>query len=363
MAVSLREPVVSDHLPALLCALGARSPGRARVRAQITTYLDQDIDLSGAVDRLGAMLDRPSPAWVRTQLDAIAARELRVLLRGDAGFPACLAAIPDPPLALFVAGSLPTDEPALVALVGSRRGSDLACTWAHDIAAALASAGVPIVSGLALGVDGAAHRGCLAVGGRTVAVLGAGHDHLYPRQHRRLASEITGSGAVISEYPPSTPPLRHQFPERNRIISGLCRAVVVIEAGVRSGSLITARCALEQGRDVMAVPGLPGGPASGCHRLIKAGAGLVENAADVFETLGLTAPAGPEVGSLDAWLARLLAGVGVSVVSADDLAGRLALPTATVRAGLVHLELLGFVACADGGYIRRPSADALTQRH
>jgi len=209
------------------------------------------------------------------------------------------------------------------------------------------------VSGLARGVDGAAHRGALAANGTTVAILGAGHDRVYPAEHRELAAEIAANGALVSEYPPGTPARKQHFPERNRIVSGLARAVVLIEAGERSGSLITARLALEQGRDVMALPGAPEtGRSRGCHRLIQSGAALVEDARDVLASLGLAAVV-PGVATPASTVSPLLEWFAAAEpTSIDALVERSGWPIERILESLVELELDGFVAPLDGGYIR-----------
>ncbi len=344
-----------DHR-CLLTILGARSPSRARLRSLVAHRIHSGVSPEAALAEVAPAVDPPDGRWLAAQAGALSALELTVVLLGEDAFPGMLAEIPDPPIALFVAGQLPAAQSTSVAIVGSRRGSAGGCAWAFAVAAALGRSGIPVVSGLALGVDAAAHRGCLEAGGVTIAVLGAGHQHVYPSRHRSLAQAIAQAGAVVSEYPPDVAPHKHQFPERNRIISGLSRAVAVVEAGAKSGSLITARCALEQGRDVMAVPGLPGGRARGCHRLIQSGAALVEDVDDVFEVLGVPSPGtrGPSLAGLDNTLARVLAEVGVAPVTIDDLAERLAQSPAMLRAALLELELRGFVASEDGGYIRRP---------
>jgi DNA processing protein len=228
---------------------------------------------------------------------------------------------------------------------------------AEEIAAGLASAGLSIVSGLARGVDGAAHRGALRTTGRTVAVLGCGADLIYPAEHQALAATITAAGVIVSELPPGARPLAHHFPLRNRIVSGLSRAVVVIEASEKSGSLITARLALEQGRDVLAVPGnVLSGVSAGCHRLIKDGARLVENVRDVLEELGW-APA-PGHGGTDvnkpirmSELERQMA-AGESY-NLDELTAHDPARAADVLAELTRLELAGRVRRLPGGHFVR----------
>ena len=234
------------------------------------------------LERAARVLDRAREARRRAE-----ARGIRVLPWTDPRYPASLLATTDAPPALWYRGDLACLDAVRVAVVGSRAASTVAREIATALARDLASHGVIVVSGLARGVDSAAHRGALATGS-TIAVLGSGVDRIYPAEHDALAAEIASAGLVLSEYPPGTLPLPFHFPMRNRIISGLSRAVVVIEAHEKSGSLITAACALEQGREVMAVPGtVVGGRNSGGHALIRDGATIVESAADILEALGV----------------------------------------------------------------------------
>lgn len=215
-----------------------------------------------------------------------AARERRLLLLGQPGYPPQLAELAVPPIALDVAGSTDLGAPA-VAVVGSRRATPYGIGVAERFAAGLAEAGLVVVSGLARGVDAAAHRAALAAGGRTVAVLGSAHDRLYPPEHRELARSCCASGAVLTEFPPGTRPLPHHFPRRNRIIAGLTLGTLVVEAAERSGSLATARHAVDSGREVFAAPGPLGVETSaGCHALIRQGATLVTGVPDVLGELG-----------------------------------------------------------------------------
>jgi DNA processing protein len=291
-----------------------------------------------------------------------AASGLSAIFWSDPAYPPPLAAIVDPPPVLWVRGlSAALNLPA-VAIVGSRAGSAYALAVAEKLAADLAARGVAVVSGLARGVDSAAHRGALSASGATIAVLGCGADVVYPAEHRALAREIAASGAVISELVPGTAPLPVFFPQRNRIISGLSRAIVVVEAGDKSGSLITARSALEQGRDVLAVPGnVLNGRNRGGHALIRDGAKIVETADDILEELGLgfvtvATEAQPDAkgaaagGKLDPVLASLTPGEPCDL---DGLAARTGLPAARLLPRLFELELQGFVRRAGGGRFMR----------
>jgi DNA processing protein len=214
-------------------------------------------------------------------------RGLTVVTCFDPRYPAWLREIVDPPIVLWVRGELTTAVRPAVAVVGSRHATPTGLALGRQLGEGLGAAGLTVVSGLARGVDGAAHEGALAAGGTTIGVLGCGADIVYPSEHRDLTARVAASGGVLSEFLPGTPPRPHHFPLRNRIIAGLSRAVVVIEAGDKSGSLITARMAMEQGREVLAVPGNPlSGRNRGCHALIKDGATLVETVGDVLTALG-----------------------------------------------------------------------------
>ena len=222
----------------------------------------------------------------QTTLDRAATAGAATVGWSDPTYPPLLAAIIDPPPVLWIRGQVAAFEPPAVAIVGSRAGSSYALAVAERLGADLTARGVVVVSGLARGVDSAAHRGALTAGA-TIAVLGSGPDVIYPKEHENLARDIAATGLVLSELAPGTPPQPQFFPMRNRIISGLSRAVVVVEAGERSGSLITARSALEQGRDVLAVPGsILSARNRGGHALLRDGAKIVESADDILEELG-----------------------------------------------------------------------------
>jgi DNA processing protein len=220
-------------------------------------------------------------------LEAAVARGIEPIRWDDERYPPLLRTIVDPPPILWARGQSSVLTRPAVAIVGSRAATPYALEVASRLAGELAERGMLVVSGLARGADGSAHRGCLAAGGMTVGVLGSGPDIVYPPEHRELAAKICESGALVSELGPGAPPLPEHFPQRNRLISGISLAVLVVEASDKSGSLITARCALEQGRDVMAVPGsILGGRNRGSHALLKDGAKVVETADDILEELG-----------------------------------------------------------------------------
>jgi DNA processing protein len=291
------------------------------------------------------------------ELDVVAQNGLAVIGLLDGDYPSLLAAIPDPPIALFVQGDAAAlARPLALAIVGSRRASASGRELARVFATDLGRAGFAIVSGLAAGIDGCAHRGALDGGAVTVAVMGGGHARVYPASHRGLARDLVAAcGALISEYPPSVLPRQAHFPERNRIISGLAAAVVVVEAAARSGSLITARMALEQGRDVLAVPGpVLDGSHAGCHRLIKQGAALAESSLDVLAAFGIEVPAPVTESPSDPVLTRVLEAVPYSVAPLHDIVASLAMAVEDVLGALVELELEGFVETYRDGYIRRP---------
>jgi DNA processing protein len=289
----------------------------------------------------------------------------RLLVISDPHFPARLRELPNPPSALFLHGDPDLLSLPQLAIVGSRNPSTGGRRNAHDFAAHLAAAGLVISSGLATGIDGAAHQGALDADGLTLAVTGTGLDRVYPAKNRTLAHEIAMSGLLVSEFPTGTPPLPANFPRRNRILAGLSLGTLVVEAALKSGSLITARLATEAGREVFAIPGSIHNPmARGCHALIRDGAKLVETAEHVFEelapllpevapsTLGaapeaITSVAGEE--PMDPQHCRLLEAMGFDSVTTDELVERTGFPAAEVSSILLLLELQGHVSSAAGG--------------
>jgi DNA processing protein len=317
--------------------------------------------------------------WLQTSSQGAARR--RIVTLGDADYPSALLTIDDPPLMLYLLGAGEWAEGELaarltdsIAVVGSRNPTPQGAANARHFARALAQAGLTVVSGLALGIDGAAHEGALdhaeaGSGGLvTVAVVGTGLDRVYPKRHLQLAHRIAQHGLLISEFPLGTGPLTANFPRRNRLIAGLARGTLVVEAALKSGSLITARLCVEQGKEVFAIPGSIHSPqARGCHALIKQGAKLVESVQDVLEELqtggvpqlagSLSAKSSTPEGARRASdpLHALLAALGFDPVGLDALQNRCQLDTATLQAQLMTLELEGLVARLPGALFQRLS--------
>lgn len=307
----------------------------------------------------GKLFDHDATAAVDLALEWQALPGNAVLTLGDAAYPASLLEIPDPPVLLYVKGDVTLLSRQSIAVVGARSATPQGEANAEAFSTALSAAGLTIVSGLALGIDAAAHRGGLSGPGSTVAVIGTGADRIYPARNAELARRIAESGVIISEFPLGIGPLAHNFPRRNRLIAGLASGVLVVEAAVKSGSLITARLATDCGREVFAIPGSIHSPlARGCHRLIRDGAKLVESAADILEELRL---APPEVapahdlalfeGSGDE--ARVLDAVGHDPVDVDTLVHRTSLTPEALYAILLTLELEGRVSRLPGGRLQR----------
>ncbi len=277
--------------------------------------------------------------------------EIRRIRRRDSGFPRLLTAIHDPPPALYLRGSGPAEllERPSVAVVGARSCSSYGRAVARTLGRELAAAGLVVVSGMARGIDGEAHRGALEAG-ETVAVLGCGVDRDYPAAHAELARRICERGVVVSEYEPGVEPAPWRFPARNRIIAGLCQATVVVEARERSGALITADFALEEGREVLAVPGeITSGLSAGTNALLRLGATPVTCAADVLEAFGLE-PAEPDATELGEAAVRLLEHLRDGALTADELVRSSGVDPAEASAALMELELAGRVALDDGVY-------------
>lgn len=301
-----------------------------------------------------SILERNREAAVRRALEWASLPRHAIVTLADPHYPKQLLEIPDPPALLYVHGDAARLSSLSLAVVGSRNATPQGLANARAFARTLSGAGVTIVSGLALGIDSAAHRGGLEERGATIAVLGTGLDIVYPRQNEALAGEIAAHGALVSEFALGTPPVAGNFPRRNRLISGLARGCLVVEAAYPSGSMITARLAAEQGRDVFAIPGSIHSPlAKGCHALIKQGAKLVETAEDVLDELGVPAgqrepaPAAPIAGT------ELLAHMGFDPCDIDTLVARSGLTAEAVSAMLLQLELEGKVGSLQGGLYQR----------
>ncbi|MFC0169029.1 DNA-processing protein DprA [Pseudoduganella danionis] len=306
-----------------------------------------------------AVLAPPAPA-----LAALVETTLRwqqqgghaLLAYGAPGYPPLLARLPAPPLLLYVQGRRALLARTALAIVGSRNASQQGKLTAQRMAHALSDAGLTIVSGLALGIDGAAHAGGLAGQGSTVACIGTGPDRIYPAAHAALAHRIAVEGCVVSEFALGTPPLRDNFPCRNRLISGLAAGVLVVEAAAKSGSLITARLAVHQGKELYAMPGsIHATLAKGCHQLIRRdGAKLVESADDILVDLGLLERTGAGYTQPDdAFVDTLLQALGQQCATADGLAMQLGQPVAELQGQLLALELAGLVERLPGGQFQR----------
>ncbi|PWD56168.1 DNA-protecting protein DprA [Pectobacterium parmentieri] len=292
----------------------------------------------------------------------------------DALYPFLLSNIRDFPLLLFVSGSPELLASPQISIVGSRGNSTYGERWGCFFAQEFAANELTVTSGLAIGIDGIAHRAALDAGGKTIAVLGSGLENIYPKRHAKLAERICGDGgALVSEFPLAMPPFPTNFPRRNRIISGLGLGVLVIEASIRSGSLVTARYALEQGRDIFALPGAIGNPmAEGTHWLIQQGASLVTHPKDILEQLvselqwlpmesGQTISNEEENGELP--FADVLANVGDEVTPVDVVAERVGQPVPEVVTKLLELELAGWIAAVPGGYVRLRRASHVRRTH
>jgi DNA processing protein len=378
-----------EELRAWLILLRTPQFAAARLRELLVETRDATAALARLLRRASS-LDEAARAWLAQPDEVLLAADLawlglsdhRLLCCTEEDFPPQLEAIPQPPAALFVVGDAGLLLRPQVAIVGSRSAGPVGLANAREFSAALTEAGLLVTSGMADGIDGAAHEAALDAGGATVAVIGTGPDRVYPQKHLALARRIAAAGAIVSEYPPGTPARPDHFPRRNRIIAGLALGTLVVEAGKRSGSLITARLAGEQGREVFALPGSIHNPlAAGCHELIGDGARLVQGPDEIVRAL---APAARELGNeLAARLAaepadrprpgvpaepawrsdpeyrRLLDAMGYDPAALDELVVRSGLRAAALSSMLLMLELEGVVAGLPGNrYQRLPDASA-----
>lgn len=304
--------------------------------------------LEAAPEGLHALIEH---TWSWLHADDTAPR--RVLYLGDADYPPALLESADPPLLLYLRGRIERLAQRSVAIVGSRNPTAQGLDNARAFARTLSEHGWTVVSGLALGIDAAAHEGALLGPASTIAVVGTGLDITYPQRHQKLTRRIADEGLLVSEYSLGTPPLPANFPIRNRIIAGLTRGTLVVEAALQSGSLITARLAVESGRDVFAIPGSIHSPqARGCHHLIKQGAKLVETAADLLEELGDTTPPAPQPAAAPT-AHPLLDAMGFDPIGLDELSNRTGMSAHDLSAKLLELELDGRVARLPGQLFQR----------
>lgn len=335
---SLRRLLAAFGLPQQVLAAGRAALAKV-VSAEIAARILADVD---------------SPA-VDAALEWAAAAGNAVLTLADGEYPQSLLETPDPPALLYLRGRRELLARPGLAVVGSRNATPQGIGNAEQFARAFSAAGLTIVSGLALGIDAAAHRGGLDAAGSTIAVLGTGADIFYPPRNRALGERIAREGLIVSEFPLGTPPQGANFPRRNRVISGLARGCLVVEAALASGSLITARLAAEQGREVFAIPGSIHSPhAKGCHALIKQGAKLVESAEDLLQELGVNTFAARPA-TTDPVVTGLLAHLGYDPCDIDTLCARSGLTAAAVSAMLLQLELDGRVGSLPGGLYQRTS--------
>jgi DNA processing protein len=319
-------------------------------------YNNNENDMNTACQQALNGLSKADLAW------EAASPSHHILTLMDEAYPSCLREIAKPPLILYVKGQVEVLKARQLAIVGTRKPTPGGRAMAAHFAQGLVQAGFLVTSGLALGIDGVAHEAALTAGGQTIAVIGSGFHQLYPARHGRLAERIASAGALISEFSVDTPPNAYNFPRRNRIISGLSEGVLVVEAALRSGSLITARHALEQNREVFAIPGSVNNlMAQGCHALLKQGAKLVENLADILEELSPKVEyktknkagiLGKNCSNLSHEEQILVQALGFDVVSIDELVARTGLNVQTVARRLVELEFLGLVQSTPGGYVR-----------
>ncbi|MGA8862376.1 MAG: DNA-processing protein DprA [Gallionella sp.] len=289
----------------------------------------------------------PALAWLEEP-------DNHIVTLADSDYPQALLNIPDPPLLLYVKGRLDLLNRAALAIVGSRSATPQGIHNAEAFAKSLSDAGLCIISGLAHGIDASAHRGALRGRGSSIAIVGTGLDKVYPAANRELAHALAQHGTLVSEFPLGTPPLAANFPRRNRLISGMSLGCLVVEASLQSGSLITARLALEQGRDVFAIPGSIHAPQSkGCHALLKQGAKLVETAQDILEELGGQLVATTQPAKSESQASALLDHLGYDPVDVDTLSMRCGLTIAELSAMLLALELEGRISALPGGLYQR----------
>ena len=346
LALSLTRGLGGDGARRLLKEFGSPEAVLAASVSSLKSVVKADV----AVEISKGLADdqlTPALAWLEDSNN-------HVITLADSDYPQALLNIPDPPLLLYVKGRLDLLNHAALAIVGSRNATPQGINNAEAFAKSLSDAGLCIISGMAHGIDAAAHRGALRGRGSSIGVVGTGLDKVYPAANRDLAHALASQGALISEFPLGTPPLAANFPRRNRLISGMSAGCLVVEASLQSGSLITARLALEQGRDVFAIPGSIHAPQSkGCHALLKQGAKLVETAQDILEELGYLAIASANSAVTQDAEPVLLGHLGFDPVDVDTLSMRCGLTIAELSAMLLTLELEGRISALPGGLYQR----------
>ena len=373
MAVTPASTEPADTLTDWLTLCHAPGAGAVTIQRLRETFSTPAAALkasNGELLRLGlkqATIDalrKPEERLITRELEWCEADNNHIITCRDPAYPVLLAQLPDPPPLLYIHGDVNLLSEPQLAMVGSRNPSSSGRQTAVDFARHLASAGLVITSGLALGIDAASHQGALDANAPTIAVMGTGLDRVYPARHRDLARRIAEQGSLVSEFPLGTSPQPGNFPQRNRIISGLSLGTLVVEAAIRSGSLISARYALEQGREVFAIPGSIHNPlARGCHHLIREGAKLVETAQDVIDELGSLAAACSTLPGVVEETTRpqqlgeeylqLLDSIDFDPTSIDQLVERSGLTPAEVSSMLLQLELSGHIASNPGGRYSR----------
>jgi DNA processing protein len=376
MVASSRTGIQADTLTDWLTLYHAPGIGPARFHrlldilsfpANILNADTRQLHQFGLPDSTIEALRKPDIQAIEHDLEWQTKPGNRIITFHNPDYPALLREISDPPPLIYIHGNIEVLQEPQLAMVGSRNPTAAGRQTAIDFARHLSASGLVITSGLALGIDAAGHQGALDAGSPTIAVMGTGLDRVYPARNRDLARQIAEVGILVSEFPPGTPPRPENFPRRNRIISGLSLGTLVVEAAIRSGSLISARYALEQGREVFAIPGSIHNPlARGCHNLIRQGAKLVETAQDIMDELGALAialspdntttrtPRGKEtMPQLAEEYAQLLESIGFESTSIDMLVKTTHLTPAEVSSMLLQLEMNGYIAANPGGFYNR----------
>ena len=361
LTAALRLSMVSGVGPITRQALVARFGSAAAVLSAAPSDLREVSGVGPKVCRAICAANDLDPG---AEIAICRQHDVSILIESSPEYPQSLQTIPDPPGVLFVRGDLRSSDSLSVGMVGTRHATAYGLAQAERLAAGLARAGYTIISGLARGIDAAAHRGALSAGGRTIAVLGSGVLSIYPPEHEKLAGEVAVQGAIVSEFLPRMQPMAGAFPQRNRIVTGMSLGVIVVEAADRSGALISARHAMEQGREVFAVPGRVDSRMSrGCHQLLRDGAKLVEGVDDVLEELGpLTQPAQRDDGreirhpaelQLNDVEQQVLAAVNQEVSSIDEIVVACGLPVSRVLATISALELRRIIRRVSGNRVAR----------